>query len=204
MKSNRFIAAIFFVAALTLSGFAQTKPATQPAQQQTAPTSGTVPDGRIAWISSEAFQDPKTGIAKVNALASSLNREFQPRQTELTQLQTKYQQLSDDIEKTKNVADPKTIAKKADDLEQLKKDIQRKSEDAQAALEKRQQEMFAPLEQEISSALQAYAKAHGITVIIDRSRVPLVYAADSIDITRAFINEFNSKFPATASVATPR
>jgi len=49
-----------------------------------------------------------------------------------------------------------------------------------------------------------FAKQRGINVIIDGSQVPLVYAADSIDITRAFINEFNSKNPATASVKTPQ
>jgi hypothetical protein len=40
-------------------------------------------------------------------------------------------------------------------------------------------------------------------VIVDGSQVPVVYASDAIDITRAFINEFNAKNPATASV-TPR
>jgi len=35
------------------------------------------------------------------------------------------------------------------------------------------------------------------------SNVPLVYAAETIDVTRAFISEFNSKNPATASVAQP-
>jgi hypothetical protein len=40
-------------------------------------------------------------------------------------------------------------------------------------------------------------------VIVDGSQVPVVYAADSIDITRAFINEFNSKNPATAAVTQP-
>jgi hypothetical protein len=42
--------------------------------------------------------------------------------------------------------------------------------------------------------------ARGITVIVDGSQVPMVYADDKIDITRAFINDFNSKNPATASV----
>jgi hypothetical protein len=40
--------------------------------------------------------------------------------------------------------------------------------------------------------------------VIDGSRVPVVYAADSLDITRAFINEFNSKNPATAAVTEPQ
>jgi Skp family chaperone for outer membrane proteins len=57
-----------------------------------------------------------------------------------------------------------------------------------------------PLQQDIGKALEVFAKARGITVIVDGSQVPVVYAADSIDITRAFINDFNSKNPATASV----
>jgi Skp family chaperone for outer membrane proteins len=178
---------------------AQTRPATQPAQQPSAGAG----DIKIAFIYSEEFQDAKNGIARFTSLANSLNREFSPRKTELDQLQQRAQTLSDDIEKTRSVAAPQEVQKKVDQLEQMKKDLQRKSEDAQSALEKRQQEVFAPLEKDINDALQAYAKSHGITVIIDRSRVPLVYAADSIDITRAFIAEFNSKFPATASAVRP-
>ena len=204
MKIDRLLAAFAFVLAATfVSASAQTRPAATPAQQP-ATQSGTIPDSKIAWIYSEAFQDAKTGIARLNALANTLNREFQPIQTELNQLQTRAQQLNDDIEKTKNVADPKTLQQKADQLQQLQVEIKRKQEDAQAKLEKRQAEIFGPLEQDIDTALKAYAKAHGISVIIDRSRVPLVYAADSIDITRAFINEFNSKNPATASAAAPQ
>ena len=199
MKIDRFTAALFLLAALALPAAAQTRPATQPAQQPSAGGS----DMKIAFIYSEAFQDAKTGIARFTSLANSLNREFSPRKTELDGLQQRAQQLSDDIDKTRSVAAPQEIQKKMDQLEQMKKDLQRKSEDAQTALEKRQQEVFAPLEKDINDALQAYAKSHGITVIIDRSRVPLVYAADSMDITRAFISEFNSKFPATASAATP-
>jgi len=48
-----------------------------------------------------------------------------------------------------------------------------------------------------------FAKARGITVIVDGSQVPVVYAADNIDITRAFIADFNSKNPATAAVTQP-
>jgi len=50
---------------------------------------------------------------------------------------------------------------------------------------------------------EAFAKARGITVIVDGSQVPVVYAADSIDVTKAFIADFNSKNPATASVTQP-
>jgi Skp family chaperone for outer membrane proteins len=103
-----------------------------------------------------------------------------------------------------SVVDPKSIQAKIDTLEQLKKDYQRKGEDAQAAYNKRKQDIFQPLQDDIGKALEVYAKQHNINVIIDGSQVPLVYAADALDITRAFINEFNSKNPATASVTPPQ
>ena len=191
------------MAAVALSPtFAQTRPATQ---QPAAPTAGaTVPDSKIALIYSEAFLDPKTGIARFNVLLNNLNREFQPRQTEITQMSQKAQQLNDDIEKTRAVADPKTLQQKMDQLEQMKKDLTRKGEDAQTAYNKRRGEIFQPLQDDIGKALEVYAKAHNINVIIDGSQVPVVYADEKIDVTRAFINDFNNKFPATASAAAPK
>jgi len=88
---------------------------------------------------------------------------------------------------------------KVDQLEQLKKDIQRKGEDAQTNYNRRRQELFAPLQTEVGNALEAFAKARGINVIIDAASVPLLYASESIDITRAFITEFNAKNPVTAA-----
>jgi Skp family chaperone for outer membrane proteins len=202
MKIDRLILAVVFAAAIAISTIhGQTRPA---APQPTPPATANVnvPDAKVALIFSEAFQDSKTGIAKFAVVATSLNREFTPRQTEINQLQQKAQQLNDDIEKTRAVADPKTIAQKMDQLEQMKKDLQRKAEDAQAAFEKRRGEVFRPLQEEIGKALEAYAKSHNITVIIDGSQVPVVYASESVDITRSFINDFNSKYPATAA-ATP-
>jgi outer membrane protein len=208
MKIDRLIAAVAFIAAVTVSpALAQTKPAagTPAAPPATSPqTSAAVPDSKIALIYSDLFMDPKTGIARFNTQLGTLNREFQPRQTELQQLQQKIQTLTDEIEKTKSVAEPVALQRKVDDLETMKKDFQRKGEDAQAAYNRRRQEIFSPLQVDIGKALEAFAKSRGITVIIDASQVPVVYAAESIDVTRAFINDFNSKNPATASVTPPQ
>src|SRR6266446_1068186 len=206
MKIDRSIAAFAFVLALSFStAFAQPKPA--PATQTPAQTTATVPESKIALIYSDAFLDAKTGIARFNTLVTTLNREFQPRQTELQTMQQRITALTDEVNKMQagsSVVDPKSIQAKMDTLEQLKKDFQRKGEDAQAAYNKRKQDIFQPLQDDIGKALELYAKQHNINVIIDGSQVPLVYAADSIDITRAFINEFNSKNPATASVTPPK
>lgn len=157
----------------------------------------------MAVLYSDMFLDPKTGIAKYNSLLNTLNREFQPRQTELQGLQTRIQNLTKEIEDTQAVAAPEAIRQKRDQLAQLNTDFKRKGEDAEAAYTRRRQEIFMPLQQDIGKALETFARARGITVIVDGSQVPMIYAAENIDITRAFINEFNSKNPATAAVTQP-
>jgi Skp family chaperone for outer membrane proteins len=205
MKIDRLLVAFAFALALCVSpALAQPRPAgAAPAATQTA---ATVPESKIALIYSDMFLDAKTGIARFNTLVGTLNREFQPRQTELQTMQQRITTLTNEVNQAQaasSVVDPKSIQAKMDTLEQLKKDYQRKGEDAQASYNKRRQDIFQPLQDDIGKALEVYAKQRNINVIIDGSQVPLVYAAEAIDITRAFINDFNSKNPATASV-TPQ
>jgi Skp family chaperone for outer membrane proteins len=204
MKIDRLIAAAALLATIAISSASAQKPgAPAGAPAPTTQSTGAVPDSKMALIYSEAFLDPKAGIARFATLLGTLNREFQPRQTELNGIQTRMTTLTKEINDTQAVADPKTIQAKSEQLDQLKKDYQRKGEDAEAAYNKRRGEIFAPLQEDIGKALELFAKARGITVIVDGTQVPVVYASDSIDITRAFIADFNSKNPATASVTKP-
>ncbi|HEY8224794.1 MAG TPA: OmpH family outer membrane protein [Pyrinomonadaceae bacterium] len=208
MKIERLIAAVvLLMTASILSVSAQQQRPAAPSGAGTTPAApqapAAVPDSKMALIYSEAFLDPKNGIARFNALLNTLNREFQPRQTELSGLQQRIEQLTKEIKDQQSVAAPASIQQKQDQLDQLKKDYQRKGEDAEAAYNRRRQEIFGPLQEDIGKALEAFAKARGITVIVDGSQVPMVYAAESIDITRAFITDFNAKNPATASVPQP-
>ncbi len=203
MKIARFFAAVAMLTAtaLCVSAQQQQRPATPASPQTAAPQTVAVPDSKMAMIYSDAFLDPKTGIARYSTLLGTLNREFQPRQAELQGLQTRITTLDKEINDTQAVAAPDAIRQKREQLVALNTDLKRKGEDAEAAYAKRRQEIFLPLQQDIGKALEAFAKARGITVIVDGSQVPVVYAADNIDITRAFIAEFNSKNPATAAVS---
>lgn len=205
MKTARFFAAVALLTAAAFSASAQQqqRPATPANPTAAAPQTVAMPDSKIAMIYSEMFLDPKTGIARYNSLATTLDREFQPRRAELQALQTRMETLNKEIESTQAVADPNAIRQKRDQLTQLNTEFKRKGEDAQAAFERRRQEVFLPLQQDIAKALEVFAKARGITVIIDGNQVPFAYAAESLDITQAFINDFNSKNPATAAITKP-
>src|SRR5687767_268925 len=188
-------------------------PAAQPtATPTTAPPAGAtqnvaLPVSKMAVIYTDMFLDQKTGIAKFNTVVTKLNGEFQKLKDELNQMQTRGQALEAEITKLRDAPagtpiDQRSLQAKIDQLEQLKKDIQRKGEDAQAAYNRRRQELFSPLQDEIAKALEAFAKARGINVILDGTQIPLLYAAESIDITRAFITDFNTKNPVTAATTT--
>jgi Skp family chaperone for outer membrane proteins len=209
---------LFPLSALLVVAFAATasaqRPAGNPAAQPTptpaapaASASVALPTSKMAVIYTDVFLDQKSGIGKFSSVLAKLNGEFQKLKDEINQMQTRAQQLEEEVTKLRaapagSPVDPRALQTKIDQLDQMKKDIQRKGEDAQAAYNRRRQELFTPLQDEIGKALEVFAKARGINVIIDAAQVPLLYAADSIDITRAFVTEFNSKNPVSAATTT--
>jgi len=202
MKIFRAIAAVAFFAVIMVgSVHAQPRTTTAPTP---APVTGNMPDAKIALVNTDDFADEKTGIVRLVAAMKRVDGEFQPRRTELQTLQQQIEKATADLNKAAPVQDPKVTAQQNDKIEQMKKDYQRKGEDAQASYQKRLQEVLGPVYEDIGKALDAYAKAHGITLILDVTKIQgIVSASESLDITRAFITEFNSKNPATASL-TPK
>jgi Skp family chaperone for outer membrane proteins len=219
IRHQLFPVSALLVAAFAASAVAQQPPAGRPPVAQPTPTPTAtapatpapatvqLPMSKMAVIYTDLFLDPKTGIGKFNSVVTKLNDEFKRVKDEITQMQTRAQALETEINKLREAPagtpiDQKSLQAKIDQLDQLRKDIQRKGEDAQASYNRRRQELFSPLQDEIGRALEAFAKARGINVIIDAASVPLLYAAESIDITRAFIADFNSKNPVTAATTT--
>ena len=209
MTNKLLLPAAALVAALSISALAQRpaapagQPTPTPAASAPAGAPAQLPTAKMAVIYTDMFLDAKTGIAKFTTVVNKLNGEFQKLKDEITAMQNRAQALEAEINKLREAPagtpiDQRALQAKIDQLEQLKKDTQRKAEDAQASYNRRRQELFAPLQDEIGKALEAFAKARGITAIIDAAQVPLLYAAENIDITRAFITEFNTKNPATA------
>ncbi len=205
---------IFILVALATTAVAQQPrpgaPATpRPTPTATAPATAppatvALPTSKIAIINTQEFMDAKTGILKFSTVVNKLNGEFQKARDDLNALRTRGEALEAEITKLRDAPagtpiDQPALQVKVDQLEQLKKDVQRRAEDAQTAYNKRRDELFQPLQLEIGAALEVFAKARGINVVIDGAAVPLLYFEESTNITRAFIADFNSKNPAAAA-----
>lgn len=213
MRLTRIITAFVFVTASAVVAVAQPaagRPAA-PATSTAAPQTGGALAGatKIAVIDIQAFGDEKAGIARLMNAYTSLRREFKPRQDELQGLRTRYETLGKEYEqlsKAQQAVDPTSLQKKIDDMQVLEKEIKRKQEDAQTAVEKREGELTGPVWDDINSALRNFARQRGISLILEKSKLAgnglLFVVDDSMDITRAFIADYNQRNPATAA-ATP-
>jgi Skp family chaperone for outer membrane proteins len=178
-------------------------PATQtPRPTAAAPQGSAIAEGKFAVVDTDAFQDPKEGIARLVGAAATVDREFKPRRDEIQQLQTRYEALAKQVQDTQKVADQKALAALADQAETLKNEIERKQQDGQRAIQKRWADLSGPIFTDINNALRAYAQARGISVVFDLSKmegVVMVVNPQGIDITAGFIAEYNQRNPATTA-----
>lgn len=219
MKAIRYTVAaaalaVFAAVGVNAQAPAGTRPATPaPATPRpAAPAAGgqtAIAEGKFAVVDTDAFQDPKEGIARLVNAAATVDREFKPRRDEITQLQTRYEALGKQIQDTQKVADPKALQNLVEQAETLKNDIERKQQDGQRAIQKRWQELSGPIFTDINNALRAYAQARGVSVVFDLSKmegVVMVVNPQGIDLTAGFIADYNQRNPAStaaAGAATP-
>lgn len=190
MKAFRIIVAVVAFVAFTIIVQTQTRPAP-------APTN-------VAIIDSSAFSDEKAGIARVMAAMQQIEAKFQPLRTELRGMRERLATMRTDLQNKRPVQDPKLTAQQTEAADRLEVDIKRKAEDAQANYQRESLAVLDPLQKDIGTALTAYAQSRGITLLIDANRVPIVYAASSLDITKDFIADYNRTHPAGAAPAPAR
>ncbi len=187
MKLFRIVVAVAAFAAFTILAQTQTRPAATPTA--------------VAIIDSSAFSDEKAGIARVMAAMQQIEIKFTPLRNELRGMRDRLTTMRSDIQKKRQVQEASMTAKQTEDADRLELEIKRKAEDAQASYQRESLAVLDPLQKDIGTALTAYAQSKGITLLIDANRVPIVYAASQLDITKDFIADYNRTHP--AAVAAP-
>ncbi len=175
------------------------RPATAPPAPAAPATPVPVPATKIAVVDTGVFADEKAGIKRYTNAARTVQREFEPRNAEFITLQTRIRALAEEINKLSGsqVVDPKTIQAKNEEGERLQRDLKYKKEQADADIEKRYKELVAPISADIGRALDQYATRQGLTMILDISKLaPAILTVNpAMDVTTAFIAEYNSKNP---------
>lgn len=192
MKVFRISVAATVFAAFAILAYTQTRPAATPATPANRPAAA---PANIAVIDSAAFSDEKAGITRVMAAMKAIETKFQPLRTELRGMQDRLTTMRADIEKKRTIQDQRMTAQQIEAADQLELSMKRKAEDARASYQKESLAALEPLQKDIANALTAYSQSKGISLLIDLNRVPVIYAAPTLDVTKDFITDYNRTHP---------
>jgi Skp family chaperone for outer membrane proteins len=166
-----------------------------------------VPESRIALIDTAMFGDEKNGIIRYVDAAKSVQAEFKPRTDELQNLQNRLNALANEIQTLAKapVPDQKTIQAKQQQGEGLQLEWNTKKERLDEDITKRYQQVVAPISKQIGLAIDQFVRQRGVTMTLDLSKLlpAILTAVPAVDLTQAFIADFNSKNPRTGPAPRP-
>ncbi len=170
----------------------------------------TTPAPKIAFINSDAFYDDKSGVTKLVNAMKQLNREIEPRNQDLTGLNTRMGTISTELGNMEKLPQAQfnqvAYNTKREEGARLKREFDYKKTEAENFVAKRRSELVGPVSQEIGRAIDEFAKKNGYTVILDPSKLTeaMLFYAEAADSTKDFITFFNAKAPVAPATATPR
>jgi len=166
-----------------------------------------VPQSRIALIDTTAFGDEKTGIYRYVDAARTIQNEFKTRTDEIQSLENRLNALANEINALMKVTpvNQQAVQAKQQQGQSLQTEYNTKKAKLDEDVSKRYEQVVSPISAQIGAAMDQFAAQRGITMTLDSSKLlPVILTAvPAVDLTQAFINEFNSKNPRTAG-PTPR
>jgi Skp family chaperone for outer membrane proteins len=185
-------------------------PVRQPATAQTPAQTGAdvpVPPSRIALIDTGMFADEKRGIYRYVDAVKSIQPQFAGPNQELINLQNRINTLVEEIRKLRAAPQPdqRLIQAKQEEGTRIQQDFNTKKQRFSEDFEKKLQEVTGPVSELIGKAMDEFARARGITMTLDLSKLlpAMLTALPAVDVTDAFIADFNRKNPRTGAPPKP-
>jgi outer membrane protein len=147
-----------------------------------------------------------TSTAEGKQAAAELQSQFAPRQTELTNMQKQMEDIQTRLRTGQTTLSDDEKARLGREGEQLQRTYQRRSQDAQDDFNEAQREIVDRIGRRMIDVLNKYSRDNGYSIILDRSgqASPVIFAANSIDVTQEIIRLFDQSYPVKASTAAPR
>lgn len=191
---------IFAIATLMASGLALTAAAQAPAAAPAGPA-------KVAVI---AFQ---VAVAQTNEGQrdfSDIQKKFEPKRAQLKSLSDEIDGLKKQLQAQGDKLSPAESAARTKTIDDKSKQLQRSAEDAQNDFQTEVQEMYNTVASKVYEIVASYAKDSGYTLVVDVSQQqsPVLWAAESTNITQAVVDAYNVKSgvpaPPAPAAAAPK
>src|SRR5579863_3770393 len=183
---------IFVTAAALASCFAIHSAAQAPAAASTTPAG----PAKIAVI---GFQEAISQTNDFQRRFADLQKKYDPKRQAIKTLNDQIASLQKDLQAQSATLSDAERAAKAKSLDDKQKELKRTGEDAQTDYQQDMQQTFAAVASKFAETVDAYAKEHGYTVVLDGGN-------QQVDIIKAVVEAYNVKsgIPAPERTATPR
>lgn len=175
------------------------------AQTPSAPAATAATTAGPAKIAVVAFQ---VAVAQTNEGQrdfADLQKKYEPKRQQLKALSDEIDGLKKQLQTQGSTLTDAERAEKTRTIDDKEKQLQRSAEDAQNDMQQEMQEMYNTLASKVYDVLNEYVKQHGYTLVLDFSQQqsPVLYAAESTNITKELIQAYNQKSGVPAPSAEP-
>lgn len=181
---------VTLISAVAMSSAGQTAPVST----SKAPPASAAPTGpaKIAVI---AFQMAVAQSNEGQRNYADLEKKYAPREAQAKTLNDEIENLTKQLQaQGANLADAER-ASRLKTIDDKKKQLDRMAEDLKTDGSQDVQQMYNTLASKVFDVMSAYATQQGYTLVLDMSQqqTPVLYAAPSVDITKAVVDAYNVK-----------
>jgi outer membrane protein len=202
-KSARFIVATAFAVATVAmaqtpgGGALPSAPSAGPAATSTGGTKiGTINLEQAIFATNEGQRD-----------FEALSKKLEPKQTELKGVNDEVDGLRKQLNTQGDKMNEQARATLVKQIETKQKSLDRQVQDAREDAQGQQNEIAQRILQKLAPMLVTYAQDNGFGVILDTSNPwpngPVVWAGQSVDVTKAIVDGYNAKSGVAAPVRAP-
>ncbi len=175
------------------------------AQTPAAPTtSAAAVPAKVAVI---AFQVAVAQTNEGQRNYADITKKFEPKQAQLKQQNDEIDALKKEIQTQGDKLSPAEQAAKTKEIDEKTKLLQRNFEDTRNDYQQAVGDMYNQLAGKVFEVVESYAKQNGYTLVLDGSQQqsPILWAAETTDITKPVIAGYNAKsgVPAPPAGAQP-
>jgi outer membrane protein len=144
-------------------------------------------------------KDGQKAVADLETRLAPRKKDLEKKQSEIRELQDKLQRGGNAMAEAAKNDLMRTIDTKT-------KSFNRDMEDAQAEAEQEQRKLLDELSGKMMQTIDKYAQANGFSLILDVSNpnTPVLYASNTVDITKEIIDMYDKTAPTAPASAAPK
>jgi outer membrane protein len=171
------------------------------AQTPVAPAAPSGP-AKIAIV---AFQAAVAQTNEGQRNFADLQKKYDPKRQQLKGLSEEIDSLKKQLQAQGDKLSDAERATRAKTIDDKEKQLQRSAEDAQNDMNQEMQELYNNLASKVYDVMAGLAQQQGYTLVLDigQQQSPVLYAAPTMDISKALVDAYNAKSGVPAPAAAP-